>query len=160
MAAVTKVRDAGGTLRTIQQVTLRDTDGTERDIQFIKVNGGGGSSLVFQKPGAGAGALAVTIAPTSIGHALISTGAPLNFSVSATATVTGGTAPYTYAWTIEPGSSNPAAFSPTNAATTTFTATLTPPSTAGGWYDCTVTDANGLKATARIPVNLSAVLQS
>jgi hypothetical protein len=171
MSAVTRLRDSTA-LHTIQHVTLRDLDGTMRDIQFIKARDANNvSQLVFLKPAGTGGppgsggspgtpALSVTISPASIGQTLISTGAAINFSGSVTANVIGGAAPYTYAWTIEPGSSNPATITAPSAASTNFTATLTPPSSAGGWYDCAIVDANGLKASARVGVNFQAVLHT
>ena len=53
MAAILKVNDVGGIVRTIQQVTARDMSGTVRDIQAIHVRDVDNvSRLVFQKPGA------------------------------------------------------------------------------------------------------------
>lgn len=89
--------------------------------------------------------LAITPATVSgsgeIGRAL------LIFTDAATATPTGGSAPYTYAWTRLTGSG--AAFSPT-AAATKFSATVPASTLYSGTFRCTVTDALGATAIASV----------
>lgn len=67
-------------------------------------------------------------------------------TANVTATVVGGTAPYTYAWV---QTSGPAAsiYSPTSA-TTKFAMGLGPGSGEDAQFTCTVTDSNGLTAAA------------
>ncbi|CAB4153242.1 Tip attachment protein J [uncultured Caudovirales phage] len=72
---------------------------------------------------------------------------------SATVTATGGTSPYTYAWTRLSGSTLITATTP-SAATTTFTgATLTSGTTVTAVFRCTITD--NVAATKTVDVNVS-----
>lgn len=74
-------------------------------------------------------------------------------TASTTVTATGGTAPYTYAWTRLSGSTSIAADS-ASSATTTFTGTsLTAGSTNTAVFRCTITD--NVAATKTVDVNVS-----
>ena len=166
MAAILKVNDVGGIVRTIQQVTARDMSGTVRDIQAIHVRDVDNvSRLVFQKPGGSSSAGALTVAPTpaagiAVKGSKISTGAAVTITANASVAVSGGTAPYTYLWEPDHGVVGAVTITTPALAATGFSATLVPPDVAGGYFRCTVTDASGLKVVTVFPVNLSAILQS
>jgi hypothetical protein len=125
------MRDDGGQLRTIQRVRARDASNVLRTVwQALS---------------------AVSNRPTVTGTASSSSAASVTTN-SATITVLGGTAPFTYAWTV--GVSDGGAWSadsPT-AATTTFACAGVGP---GDLYTaeliCTVTDAGG--ATTRVVID-------
>lgn len=72
---------------------------------------------------------------------------------AATATPTGGQAPYTYLWTQTSGQT--AAIVSPFFATTTFRMTLGPGSFEQATFTCTVTDANGLTAQAFVVATFS-----
>jgi len=77
-------------------------------------------------------------------------------TASTTVTPSGGTAPYTYAWTFVSGDSF--TITSASAATTTFSATLNEDEFVSGIYRCTVTDSTGgtpLTATADVPVTIT-----
>ncbi|MBI4932201.1 MAG: PKD domain-containing protein [Bacteroidetes bacterium] len=87
----------------------------------------------------------VTVASTASGTANISSSANVTCNGAnngnATATMTGGTPNYTYAW---------------NNGQTTSTATSLPP----GNYTCTITDANGCTATTTVSITQPAALSA
>ena len=92
MAGVLKVRDAGGTLRTITAFKVRDAGGTLRTLSFIKVRDAGGTLREVFTSGGGGGN------PTSISPGYYSSYG--NNSVAShtfTASSTGGT-PTSYSW--------------------------------------------------------------
>lgn len=166
MAAVTKIRDDAGALNTIQKVNLRDPNGVVRDIITIRVRDDTKvSRLVFQKPGTAPGSpgtpggLKVDPAPNALGWVPVSfyqfSKTPKNLSVNAAVTASGGTPPYTYQWTYNRGDTPQPTCSPPNAAAVTFSATLTPPASVGAWWDCVVTDANGIKISLQFAVELN-----
>lgn len=73
-------------------------------------------------------------------------------SSSATATPSGGTGPYTYAWSKLYGD-DMTVLAPTSA-TTAFRKGLGAGESASATYRCTATDKNGLTATANVGVSL------
>lgn len=96
----------------------------------------------------------VTVSPTSINLTSNTSGGGGTIRQSATATPSGGLAPYTYSWTVFSGTT--AALSSTTAATVSFSATC------GTNQNCihngvelvTVTDALGHPGTAQVPVSV------
>lgn len=121
------IRDGTNTARTISELWIRDTNNVPR--------------LVFN-PGGGA-TLRVTVAPDIVSGSTVGTGTVT--TDAATATGAGGTAPYTYAWTLITHSSVtlPTADTP-SADTTTFTQTgIAPSTTEDATWKCTITDDNG-----------------
>jgi hypothetical protein len=161
MAAVTKIR-ASGALHTLQQITLRDVDGTERDIQFIKARDKNNFlQTVFLKPGAAPGGLTITPSsgkPSGSGVANLSQNS-LTLTATQTVNVTGGAPPYTYLWTCT-GLGQYITFAPTNGPTVTWTAVIPRPNNAGGYYNCLVTDANGLVVNAQFTVSFDILWQT
>lgn len=141
-----------------RQVLLRQNDTTTR---YYRVRGervGQVSAWVPSGNGApGAAlnattALSATVSPASI--AKLTTSASDN-SASATVTASGGTAPYTYAWTRISGATEITANS-TTAATTSFNCTgLAAGEVNNAVFRCTVTDSVSATATADVSVQFT-----
>lgn len=128
------IRDGGNVARTITELWIRDLDNVPR--------------LVFNP--SGSATLAVSLSDDAVSGASHGSGTATTNSV--TATVTGGTGPFTYAWTLShtDGIPNPTANSPSSA-TTTFTQTgLAPDDFVSSTWLLTVTDANGVTTTATV----------
>lgn len=132
-----RLRDSGGTLRTITRVRARDSGGTLRTIQQIRARDASGTlRTVFQYFFAAASAY--NMAAAASGAA--ATGSVTSAAI--TITPTGGTAPYTYAWSRTSGSTLVQITSPTAAATTFANAAL-PDGTHDATFQCLVTDNIG-----------------
>lgn len=133
MTAQTRVRDAGGTLRTVTRIRARDEAGNLRTITRIRMRD---VSAILRTVWE---ALASTISPTTLSQ----TGTTSQITTSGSATCTpAGTAPFTYFW----GSDLTDDIIPLapHAATTTFrhSAMLSGDSYGADFY-CDVTDATG-----------------
>jgi hypothetical protein len=128
------IRDGGNVARTITELWVRDLNNVPR--------------LVFNP--SGSATLAVSLSADSVHGRSHGTGTATTSIV--TATPTGGTAPYTYAWSLvdTDGTPNPDADNPTSAATS-FTQTGMNPDDyiASNWL-LTVTDTNGVTTTANV----------
>ena len=110
--------DAGGTLRTLKQLWQNDANNVPRLI-FISLAG--------------------TVSPISLTTTSGTTGI-------CSCTPTGGTGPYTFAWSQISGDSGWSAVFPTNSSTQfSFTGAADP---AMGAFACTVTDSTGLTAVS------------
>lgn len=94
-------------------------------------------------------ALSATVNPGSVSS---STGAANQTTASVTVTATGGTSPYTYAWTWFSGGSSITITSATSASTTFSTTGLAESATRSGVARCTVTD--NVSATYTIDVDV------
>ena len=140
------VRDDGGTPRTITAIQVRDGTNTPRDISEMYVRDSNAvSRLVFSL----ASPLSLAITPGAVGGLAYGSGTVT--TDAATATPTGGVAPYTYAWTVvsHSNATPPAANSPaSNISTFTQTAVV---ETDDAVFRCTVTDDNGATAFADLP---------
>jgi hypothetical protein len=101
----------------------------------------------------GTPALSVSISPANV-DVSAAAGSPSGTVTSntATAAASGGTSPYTYAWTFVSGDTF--TLSAASSAATTFSRLLFAGSTAQGTYRVTATDAASATATADITVNL------
>lgn len=150
MAARLRVRDSGGTLRTITQLRARDAGNTLRTITRIRTRDASNTLRTVYDP-AGASSLTATPDHSTRFGSCFGTGTSTTNSVTVTAS--GGTAPYSYAWTrvtSDHPTNDPTANSPA-AATTTFTQTNI--GVAEGYtatFRCTVTDANTNTATCDV----------
>lgn len=144
MAAQIRMRDAGGVLRTIKRIRMRDASGTLRTIQRIRMRDAAGVlRTVFQY-------LTATIAATLSASASGAASSGVVTSANETVTVTGGTAPYTYAWERVAGNLAVVATAPA-AATTSFQATVTDSgSPYVTYFQVTVTDANNAVVTSNM----------
>jgi len=98
------------------------------------------------------GSLTVSVSPSSLQKT--DTAASIT-TATATVTATGGTAPYTYAWTRISGSTLISANSPAAAASTFTGSTLVSGTTYDATFRCTVTDSAGTPAVKTIDVAVS-----
>lgn len=120
------IRDGANVARTISELWIRDTNNVPR--------------LVFN-PG-GAATLAVEVTPTSVAGSTVGTGTATT-TEPAVGVGSGGTAPYTYAWTLLTHSAvTPPTANTPSAASTTFTQTgIAPQTVEEATWKCTVTDS-------------------
>jgi hypothetical protein len=126
-------------------VLLRSPAGIASPTEPPSVGAAGSARNLF-------GTLAASVAPSSITKT--DTTATI-VTASATVTATGGTTPYTFAWTRIAGSTLIAATS-TTAAITTFTGTtLVNGTTYEATFRCTVTDAAAATATVDVVVSIT-----
>lgn len=135
--AALRMRDAGNALRTIQMIRMRDASNVLRTVYVAMAAAVNPSSVSGTRGSFGPGALSVT-------------------SNVATATPSGGTAPFTYAWSFVAGDNTIGATAPTSASTT-FSASVPFGSQKSATFGVTVTDANGASAAAQVSVTLTHV---
>lgn len=96
-------------------------------------------------PNPSASTLVASVAPSSVSGAISRPGVATATTNEATVTVTGGTAPFTYAWVSTDGAMT--ATAPTLAATR-FSASVEGGESASDTFTCTVTDARAQTASA------------
>lgn len=141
------IRDGTNVPRTISAIQIRDGTNTPRDISQIRVRDSNNvSRLIFST---GSTLEASASPPDVFGY---DSGTGTATSNSTTVTPTGGTAPYSYAWTVDSytGGVSPTVDSPT-AATTAFTQTgLSSGSYTFATFVCTVTDDDGATTEANV----------
>ena len=145
MTARIRLRDSGGTLRTITRIRMRDSGGTLRTISRVRMRDSGGTlRTVFQAFAAVLPALVTGSSGTTPSEDITTS--------SALVALSGGTAAYTYAWTlVESDGVIVWTISTATAASTSFVANDVPGSyVAEATFMITVTDANGLVATATV----------
>lgn len=136
------IRDGSNVLREIAELVIRDGGNVARTISELWVRDTGNVPRLVFNP-SGSATLRVDVLPPFTSGFTHGTGVVTTGPV--TATGSGGTAPYTYAWTLLAHS----AFTPPTAdtpavAVTSFTQTGIAPSTAeDASWKCTVTDDNG-----------------
>lgn len=119
MAARTRMRDTGGTLRTITQLRGRDESNVLRTFTRVRARDAGNVLRVVYDT-TGASSFAATASPANT-HGIGNGSATTN---TTTVTPTGGTAPYFHAWTrVSYTNSTPPTINSPTAATTTFTQT-------------------------------------
>jgi len=141
----TIIRDATNTARTITAVQVRDATNTPRTISEIWARDSNNvSRLVFSI----ASPMTASASPETVFG--FSGGSGLATTDSTTVTPSGGTAPYSYAWTLLTfdNATPPSADLPT-AATTTFTQTgIGPSENYSATWQCEVTDSSPSPYTA------------
>lgn len=114
-----------------------------------------GSAWVDTGWGGGGGGLSATVSPgTATGEGITEDLVETVFSNSVTVTPSGGTGPYTYAWSRFSGHSSIFAGSPT-AATTEFSATFYKGQTRTAVFRCNVTDSLSATTFVDVPVTLT-----
>lgn len=149
------IRDGSNVSRTITELRIRDGGNVQRTITELWIRDENNVPRLVFNP-SGSATLAVALSDDEVQGTSSGTGTATT-SPAVTATASGGTAPYTYAWTLEnyTASVPPTANSPT-AATTTFTQTSMDP---GGIYTSafriTVTDANSVTAFNIVSANFA-----
>lgn len=129
-----------GALRIITGIKVR-VAGETRQLRKVSVKQGGELRVVasFYSP------LSLSISQDMFGAEFTDGGPAYVQSNTATATPSGGTAPYSYVWSIQSGAA--VSFTAPNSATTAVGDTFASGSRAGTAL-CTVTDANGSVALA------------
>lgn len=127
------IRDASNTLRTITGITMRDSGGTLRTIQSAWARDAAG---VLRQVFSG---FKVAVSPDTASGYVNSPGSFTAITSGVFGTVTGGVAPFTYAWTTPGGWS---ALSPGSAGTAFRSPPLSPGDESNEYGYLTVTDAN------------------
>lgn len=97
--------------------------------------------------------ISLNVSPSSVFGENNSSGVVLITSSTATATPTGGTAPYTYSWAKVSGDTMTVTAS--TSASTAFRLGVGPGDTKSATYRCTVTDKNGLTAQDSVSITLT-----
>jgi hypothetical protein len=150
MAARIRLRDASNTLRTLTQIRARDAGGTLRTITRIRVRDASNVLRTVYDTSGGT-AFAATANPTSVTGRTSGSGSTTTSSTTVTAS--GGTAPYTYSWSLIAHShptTNPTINSPF-AATTTFSQTnMAEDETYTATFRCTVQDSAAHSTTVDV----------
>lgn len=112
----------------------------------------GGSSS-----GVGSGSLLASVSPTSVSKTSSTRGSDKTVTAGpATVTVSGGSGGYTYSWARIAGDSSITAGAP-SAASTSFSALLSPDDSVTATFECTVTDAAGSVTRLQVGVSLTLV---
>lgn len=134
------IRDATDTPRTVSAWLVRDGGSVPRTIAAGFDRDVANVSQLFYNP-SGSLSLAVTAIPIGVGGH--SAGSGTATTGATTATATGGTAPYTYAWTLGgyDGPVPPTATNPANASTAFTQTGLSPDSFYTSDWTVTATDA-------------------
>lgn len=127
------IRDASGTLRTVTSIAVRDAGGVLRQIQSAFARDAGG---VLREVFSGLKAL---LSPDGASGYISSPGSAAATVGPITATISGGTGPYTYAWTVDTGWT---VLSPGNPSTSFRSPAMGPGDGETASTYCTVTDTS------------------
>jgi hypothetical protein len=148
-----KIRDASNALRTVKTIHVRDASNVSRVVKQIHVRDASNVSRLMAGTGSAGTTMTVIADPNTVYGATGSHAPQRVYTNGTTATPTGGTPPYSYAWTADSGWDATAA----TAATTAFLSPSVGPGDGGvfGNAFCTVTDSNG-QVVASNDVSLNA----
>lgn len=152
MAIALIIRDAANAPQTVATWLPRDAANVQQTTAAAYDRDTGNASELFYNP-SGSEGLAVTVSPTSVsGYGTVNA-----TTDTCTATAAGGTAPYTYAWTLVSTDSNtdPEAFNPTSAATVFTITNMNPNAVYTSQWQVTVTDANSNTASTTATANFA-----
>lgn len=146
-----QIRDGGGILRAVSGLRIRDAAGIIRTINTGSIRDAAGIIRTFFT------SMMATINYTvaagteyGVNAATVTTSPPSIISI------TGGTAPHTYAWSYVSGETGIVATSPTSA-TTSFSKTLFVDEYVEATWQCLATDSSGATATAQVRITLQNV---
>jgi len=109
---------------------------------FTLTNSGGGSGSSTVTVTISSGPLTSTVSPTAWSWYKAKSGQVTMSPSTITAVASGGTAPYTFAWTQVSGTGSITATAPSNATTQWSDSSIRPGGTDTAYWICTVTDAN------------------
>jgi hypothetical protein len=150
MTARIRMRDSAGTLRTISQLRMRDSAGTLRTITRVRMRDPNNVLRTVYDPSGASSFSASASDSFTVGF-----GVSTATTNSTTITPSGGTAPYSYAWTLTETShetTDPTATLPA-AATTAFQQTnMDPGMIYTAQFRCTVTDSSTPALTTTVDV--------
>lgn len=136
-------RDETGTIRAIVGIATRDSANVLQTIDTAYAR----DAVLTRRTVFSS--LAVTISPDHLNATGYSPGTVSPWTGFCTASPTGGTAPYRYAWTVD---NSWGVLNPTSASTAFQSIPLSPGDGSDATGTITVTDANSLTATATIPL--------
>lgn len=139
------IRDQANTPRTVTELWIRDETNTSREIQELWARDATNTPRMIYTT---APPITASISPSLVSGMTLGTGTAT--TDAATMSVSGGTAPYTYAWSITAYTSGvaPTALSPTSATTTFRQTSLGIGAAESADCQCIATDANGYTASA------------
>jgi hypothetical protein len=135
---VLAIRSASG-LQAVTAIKVRDGGGTLRTCQFLKVRDATNALRTIWQ------AMTAALNRSSVDGYGDSTGSITITTQSVTATPSGGTGPFDYAWS-SAGGDVPTINSPISPTTTFTFAGIGPGDSKSGSLACTVTDVNGITA--------------
>lgn len=146
------MRDAANVLRAISSFKMRDGTNVLRTIQSIKMRDAANVLRTIYT------AMTANASPSDVSGTVgtFGPGAATVTSNSTTASPSGGTAPYSYAWAYSSGDTGITPFAPTSASTT-FSKSLGLGVENIASFVCTITDANGATAQTFVSVTLNHV---
>ncbi len=136
------IRDASNVPRTVTAIVVRDAGNVSRTISEIRVRDINNVSRVVYRAG-GAAVITATASTSYVsGYTRYSSSATTN---PVTVTGSGGTGPYTYAWSLLDYTSAipPTATAPASATSSFFQTGMIAGDVESSTWRCTVTDANG-----------------
>lgn len=148
MTAGLIIRDGTNTPRTVTELIIQDATDTARTITELWMRDASNTPRLIYSTTA---ALSVAVNNNPVSGVTSGTGTAV--SNSTTATPTGGTAPYTYAWTLishNHPTTPPTIGSPAAAATTFTQSGIGSGASYAATFRCTVTDANGNTASTDV----------
>lgn len=138
-----EVRNASGVAERLKAIEVRDGAGTAVPVKIVQIRDAtGAAKTVWQT-------MSLSVSPSLItGYASSTSSIDVTTGV-ATATIEGGTAPFSYAWTRTDAGADSWSIIIASAASTAFRANaVAAGADTTAEFTCTVTDANGLTATA------------